>query len=819
MPNSEKPGAGRRMFSRPFNIQRKKSKFTLSPFRPFHLWKGKHFAPLAGILIALIIFLLSLSQTAQIFEWRTLDLRFKKREIQPIKSDLTIVFIGDDSIRAFGRWPWPWDYHALLIDVLQRHGAKAIVFDILFAEKPAGTGREILSLSLKSAGNVYLCSYFNSLEKSPVPGRPHSGYTLTEPLTALKENAKGTGHCNSIPDEDGITRRIPLLIRNVDGYYPSTALSVALDQLDVPISEISLEEGKRISIPVKRGRPLEIPIDHEGQTMVNFAGDMSTFEAYSFREVLQSDQFPEKAVVDLENLRGKIVLVGVTFAGNTDIRPTPLSKAYPMLCILGNTIDNILQRNFLSRSPLLWRIITVIILGGLTGFLSYVLRPFFSLSSSTLLTGAYIWFAFHRFARNQVWVDIMAPLLIILANYLVMTTVQYIQNRREKMHYLEYLNYMNDLVGSTSDAIVSFDMEGRIVTWNKGAEKIFGRTERASLMKNWDLMVSADDRETFGEALREVYQKESPQSLEIMAYTRGHRGFPASMNLSPVKDSGGTMVGVSCIAQDLTEKKKMIEMLVKSEKMAELGRLGSGIVHEIKNPLTSIMMLTGMVLSMDSLDDKSKKYISIIDQEAQRILRLSQNILSFARPRKPEMKTVELKTVIEETAALVEYELKKNHVTLDTSFKDGGVKALGDHEKLKQVFLNLIINAVHAMDGGGTIFITTGFAGPEGHDIPEGFASQTAGQPVSENDAVVTIRDEGCGIVPDILEKIFEPFFSTKGEGKGTGLGLYISKNIIAEHRGSLTVASRSGDGTTFFVALPVGKPETTDESEEAVSD
>jgi signal transduction histidine kinase len=130
------------------------------------------------------------------------------------------------------------------------------------------------------------------------------------------------------------------------------------------------------------------------------------------------------------------------------------------------------------------------------------------------------------------------------------------------------------------------------------------------------------------------------------------------------------------------------------------------------------------------------------------------------------------------------------------------VTALGDNEKLKQVFLNLIINGVHAMEKGGELEIATGVAGTAPED-PARFHTIRLGSPPGGSHSFVTIRDHGSGIEREIMEKTFEPFFSTKAEGKGTGLGLYITLSIINEHRGSMTVSSLPGEGTVFRISLP----------------
>jgi signal transduction histidine kinase len=272
---------------------------------------------------------------------------------------------------------------------------------------------------------------------------------------------------------------------------------------------------------------------------------------------------------------------------------------------------------------------------------------------------------------------------------------------------------------------------------------------------------------------------------------------------SGIRDSAGAVVGTSAISQDLTEKKHMLEVLIQSEKLAEIGRMGSGIVHEIKNPLTSIMMMSDIILAAKDLPEKTLRYADVIQKESQRILRLSQNILSFARPQKPEMRATDVNRVLEDTLGLVEYELRKGKVKAVAALEPGLPPAWGDGEKLKQVFLNLVVNASHAMPAGGRLEVGTfapGSALPAGET---GWPRAAVGDAPAGPAVRVRVADHGTGIPPEILGRIFEPFFSTKAEGKGTGLGLYISRNIVLEHRGRIEVASAAGAGTVFTVTLP----------------
>ncbi len=765
---------------------------------------------IAAVLTGLILGVFSLGvwqlDLFREFELRTLDARFRWRGSVPSESPVAIVFIGDDSIAEFGRWPWSWDHHALLIDVLQRAGAKMIIFDVFFAESPGKDQVELLSTVTGKAGNVYLCSFSALLEQEGSPFLLQGG-DVTEPVPELLAAAAGTGHCNARPDVDGITRRIPLLLSGRQGHYPAIILRAAADFIGASLEGLDLSEPGLLRLEGVKGRSLEIPADDRGETMANFLGGLEAFPRYSFLQVLQADSYPAKAAVDLTELRDRIVLVGVTFTGNTDMRPTPFSPVYPMIGIQATLLDNILTGRFVRHLPTAARVFLWLFLGALTGGLAFSLRPLASFPLTLLVSGAYLGAALGVFDVWRLRLDLTGPLATVLLAYLVVTTRQYIEVRRQKMRYLERMKYLGHLVESSTDAIVSFDRSGTVASWNHGAQEIFGYPERETLGREWSFLAAPEDRERFDGFLGMTLAGRAVESQEMRFVKADGRTIPVHASFSPIRDSRGGLVGISLISQDLTEKKKMIEVLVQSEKLAEIGRMGSGIVHEIKNPLTSIMMMSSMITADASLPAKAVRYADIIEKESQRILRLSRNILSFARPKKAEMKDVDVNRILEETLELAEYELKKAKVAVRRNFAGGLPPARGDGEKLKQVFLNIITNAGHAMEGGGELSVSTfsSHAGEGEHEgIRQGWNAAAAGEVQAEHLVVARIADSGPGMPAEVMGKVFEPFFSTKGEGKGTGLGLYISRNIILEHQGRISAVSREGEGTVFTVSLPV---------------
>lgn len=237
------------------------------------------------------------------------------------------------------------------------------------------------------------------------------------------------------------------------------------------------------------------------------------------------------------------------------------------------------------------------------------------------------------------------------------------------------------------------------------------------------------------------------------------------------------------------ELKEKQEELIESEKMAALGRLSSGITHEVKNPLTGIIGYAQMMLrdleERRIEQDKIKENMKVIEREAQRCMSLLRNLLEFSRRKSTELRPVNINQVVEAALIFLNYHiLKQDAVTkIIKNFDPNLPEIKADPDQLEQVFLNLCMNAKDAMPSGGTLTIVTR---------------------KTDEEVLIDFVDTGCGIPNDIKEKIFKPLFTTKGEGKGTGLGLSVSKDIIERHKGVIEVNSQVGKGTTFTVHLPL---------------
>jgi signal transduction histidine kinase len=232
----------------------------------------------------------------------------------------------------------------------------------------------------------------------------------------------------------------------------------------------------------------------------------------------------------------------------------------------------------------------------------------------------------------------------------------------------------------------------------------------------------------------------------------------------------------------------MQDKLIQSEKLKAIGQLASGVAHEIRNPIGIIMQGVAYLEQITSPEAKeSCETLSMIKESLQRADGIVISLLDFSRATKLELHPVGIDSILGNALNLVKTELKNVKVVMEIP-KDIP-KVVADKNKLMQVFINLFVNAIHAMPQAGTLTVRS-------------FVKQPGG--VGEKAVVVEVEDTGTGISGENLSRIFDPFFTTKGPGKGTGLGLSVSQNIISMHKGQIEVKSQIGKGTTFIISLRI---------------
>jgi signal transduction histidine kinase len=360
---------------------------------------------------------------------------------------------------------------------------------------------------------------------------------------------------------------------------------------------------------------------------------------------------------------------------------------------------------------------------------------------------------------------------------------------------------LNLILESVADPIVVTGTDGEITLRNLPAAKLLGSRDGASSAK---VMTHA----LANEAKLNIFL--SQLGLEAGAARRGELQLvdpeteqPLSMSVTAteVRDELGQVTAFVSGLHDLTmirelERRTVEQQLFESEKLAAVGRLAAAVAHEINNPLEAIKNALYLLVSRVPADDPNRRFLEIASKETTRVSNIIRQMLGMYRSP-TRMSPTDLNAVIEDAIALLERQMRQRQIKVESNLDASLPRIMASADQLKQVFLNLFLNAQEAMPHGGTVRVTTRATRPSDPEFI------LAGKHV-----LVQVQDSGSGISEEHLRHIFEPFFSTKGEGKGTGLGLCVSQGIVQQHGGQMKVRSRTGRGTTFTIALPLGGPD-----------
>lgn len=346
------------------------------------------------------------------------------------------------------------------------------------------------------------------------------------------------------------------------------------------------------------------------------------------------------------------------------------------------------------------------------------------------------------------------------------------------------------IFANASDMVLMLDAEWRIVSSNQSGARILGLTpddlagqplQRWCVPQEWPLIA---------QTLQRIANGEPAQPFSVSLQRHPHD--MAVVEMSAQRLAVDTEMLIVCIGRDLTERRRLEQQLIQSEKLSALGQLVAGVAHELNNPLTSISGYAQLLLRNCSLDEDTRMDLEQVRQQADRAGRIVRNLLMFAREHKPERSVVQINDVIQSALALQVYQLRVDNINVQLELDPSLPLTIADPHQLQQVLLNLITNARQAMvdRGAGTLTIRTALC-------------NTGAAPQIE----ISVADTGVGIPAQHLDKIFNPFFTTKPVGQGTGLGLSICYGIIQEHQGQIWAESREGVGTTIFIRLPLVEP------------
>ena len=355
----------------------------------------------------------------------------------------------------------------------------------------------------------------------------------------------------------------------------------------------------------------------------------------------------------------------------------------------------------------------------------------------------------------------------------------YNQVQKRALELEKLKDYSQNIIESLTVGVAVLDERGIVTGWNRVMEQLFLIPKNSAIGQRLSQLLGKKNfLSIFPPDTQHEFRLLSEVSLEMP--TGEKKIFDIAK--TPLLDNKMHPYGTVIVFEDVTEKMSLQQQLLTSEKLASIGLLSAGVAHEINTPLTGISSYI-QILQKKLNDSTYQPILQKIEKQTERVARIVKNLLNFARnPETSAFQPVNLKESLEEILSLIDYKLKKMNIRLDLHLQPVP-KIWAQQERLQQVFINIILNALDAMPQGGTLSI---------------HLEERNGQ------AIIGIKDTGTGIKPQHLPHIFDPFFTTKGLGKGTGLGLSISYAIVKEHGGQIQVESEVGQGTCFTIYLPL---------------
>ncbi|WP_203332451.1 ATP-binding protein [Planococcus beigongshangi] len=385
-----------------------------------------------------------------------------------------------------------------------------------------------------------------------------------------------------------------------------------------------------------------------------------------------------------------------------------------------------------------------------------------NLSILTFLTVIVLFTFFHTFFFSRLW--------------------QQMQDRHKSMEeaLISREGYLQLFFQTAGDAMAVFDTENRVIAINPAFEKLYGWSAEDSYGKVIQ-PYPAEKKNIAEQQVKKLKEGHSITLHDTVDMKRDGTSFHAHLTLSPIFDKQQNVIATSLISRDITYQKESEQWLLQSEKLKLAGEIAAGVAHEIRNPMTVISGFIQIIQQDPS--HPYPQYTKLIQSELERINLIISEFLVLAKPQAPVIKELSLRKLVSDIILLFSSEFNLKGIQFTEQWNsERDFKISGEEHALKQVFINLLKNAIEAMP-------------PEGSINLSGFHS-------SDKMISVKITDNGSGISPEGLKRIYEPFYTTKDSG--TGLGLLVSQKIIQDHGGSLVISSETGKGTIVEVILPV---------------
>ena len=694
-----------------------------------------------------------------------------------LKSDVVIVAIDEASLGSIGRWPWPRDVHARLLERLAAAKPVAIGYDVLFVEPSAQDGA--LAGAIRKAGNVVLPLTFS------VPGNNGAPFDLQAPVSPIAQAVRAVGHADLVPDRDGIVRRASLLGGTARAHWPDLAEQV--NRIVTGHSSRAFVRSTVAPLPAERfgfSAPILIP----------FSGSAGFHRSISFGAVLRGEVPPEL-------LAGKVILIGSTASGSGDQYPVP-SGAMPGVEILANLIDALIDNRTIHQvapETTLWASLVplALLLGALL-----VLPPRINVvlglglmvlvvgTSAALLIGADIWlpptaalagllivyplWAWRRLeAANAYMVEELTQLRgetdMLPTGRTSGPRVGWFREAIARQTALLHMaigrvrdlrRFFADSLQALPDATLVTGQAGEVLVANRAADALFGESIGRPLDALLHRLASDIPDEAVTDGAREIEAADG--RIFVLAVV-------------PLNDSQGSRAGSIARLTDITA----IRLATRQREDAlQL------LTHDMRSPQASILAL------LDRKDEDEQGLRARIAGYARRTLKLADDFVHYARAESGQHgeELLDFAAILIEAADDQWALAQAKKIRVETPDLEEEYLILGDRSLLSRMVCNLIGNAIKYSDEGTIIRCT-----------------------LEREDAMLRCRiaDQGHGIAPEDLDAIFRPFRRSRGvEGAGAGLGLAFVRTVVQRHGGTIGVESRLGEGTTFTLRLPIAVEE-----------
>ena len=723
---------------------------------------------------------------------------------------VAIVEIDEKSLSRFGRWPWDRGLVGDLSTRILNAGASVVALDMMF---PQQAGEQDARLAAALSGKPTLVGYafqFDSTAagnsgcpvaplplamSAPADSKRPAVFRATSALCsvpAIAHAAAATGFLNAAPDRDGVLRRVPLVIAAGDAYYASLALaSLRLYQHS---SAIELDTGGAGAYRLRLdGRPVDV----EAQTLLRlrFRGAGRSFPYVSAADVLD-------AAPQAHELAGKIVLVGASALGMEIPILTAVDPRFPDVEVQATAVDNLLQGDALHRpaGALFWELALALMAGALSLFL--LGRPIAVWIAAMLGLTAAAWAA-------CVWAASSGGLLfsplpataMLIGSAPVLAFFQYGRQRTRaertqrrllavKQRSLEELRESESryarLVENVNDAIIRDDIEGRVVFANRRFREWFGLPDTGALNVRLEQYVApewiAEVRERHDRRMR---GEEAPGHFEFEGIRPDGSRIWIEALVTTVEEDG-RITGTQGALRDATERKRIEAQYLQAQKMESVGRLAGGVAHDFNNLLTVINGYSALLIGKLPPGDPTRQGLEQILKAGEHASDLTRKLLTFSRKTMVRPQPVNLNSLILEAQNILQRMIGED-VQLTTQLSPDLDSVVADPGQIQQVLMNLLVNARDAMPRGGQLVVET-------RNVPG-----DANGPL----VCLSVTDTGTGMSEEVKRHLFEPFYTTKEQGKGTGLGLATVYGIVQQSGGRIEASSAVGKGTTFRVYLP----------------